>query len=372
MRRALILAALAVGCLAPMAQAGLIFSFTEGTELAALASGTPAQQALRLNVIGGFQQAGALWSAKFNDNITINTTINFMALGAGILGQNNSAVGEISLTGLKAAMVADQTSADDSTAVASLPAGSTFSFRARNRAGAVQFDNDTVGANATDNSVITINFANAKALGLLPANNPASDGSITFSSSFSWDFDRSNGITGSAFDFVGVAAHEIGHSMGFISGVDIVDYYSGPNGPGKNIDLNGGTAGIGELDPFSYFNPLDLFRYSTASLALGAGVRDESYGGTPYFSIDSGVTDLGRFSTGSSNGDGRQASHWKDNLSLGIMDPTFGFGELGVITNLDVRGMDVIGWNLITAIPTPSSLAMLAPAAALILRRRRR
>ena len=36
------------------------------------------------------------------------------------------------------------------------------------------------------------------------------------------------------------------------------------------------------------------------------------------------------------NGEGRQASHWKDFLGLGIMDPTFGYGELGVVTNLDV------------------------------------
>src|SRR5262249_26172948 len=57
------------------------------------------------------------------------------------------------------------------------------------------------------------------------------------------------------------------------------------------------------------------------------------------------ATSLGTFSTGQTHGDGRQASHWKDNLALGIMDPTAAPGEQMLITNLDRQAMDVIGWT---------------------------
>jgi hypothetical protein len=45
-------------------------------------------------------------------------------------------------------------------------------------------------------------------------------------------------------------------------------------------------------------------------------------------------------------------------LGRGIMDPTFANGELGVITELDKRGFDAIGWNRADAsvIPTPAVL----------------
>jgi hypothetical protein len=52
-----------------------------------------------------------------------------------------------------------------------------------------------------------------KALGLVTAS-AAQDASITFSSAFSFDFDRSDGLAGSSSDFV-VSCHEIGHSLGF-------------------------------------------------------------------------------------------------------------------------------------------------------------
>ena len=59
------------------------------------------------------------------------------------------------------------------------------------------------------------------------------------------------------------------------------------------------------------------------------------------------------------HGDGRQASHWKDNLSLGIMDPTTAPGEQLTITALDLTPFDVIGWNL-TSTPAPASALVFA------------
>jgi hypothetical protein len=79
---------------------------------------------------------------------------------------------------------------------------------------------------------------------------------------------------------------------------------------------------------------------------------------------------LGKFSTGVFNGDGRQASHWKDNLTLGIMDPTLAPGELAVIRPLDLKAMDVIGYTP-APVPEPGSAMLLVLGAAVFLIRRR-
>jgi len=83
---------------------------------------------------------------------------------------------------------------------------------------------------------------------------------------------------------------------------------------------------------------------------------DLAEGGNPFFSIDRGVTNMGNLSTGRVHGDGQQASHWKDNLGLGIMDPTAGNGELLTITAGDLRFFDAIGLNW-AAVPVPGTLA---------------
>lgn len=143
--------------------------------------------------------------------------------------------------------------------------------------------------------------------------------------------------------------------MGFVSGVDDVDYYTGV-GPNAGVDLNGATAGIGTLDPFRIFTVLDLYRCSAQSVGAGAGVLDLATGGTPFFSIDGGVTSFGQFSTGSFNGGGRQASHWKGNLGLGLMDPTLSPGELALLSALDFSAIDVIGYDR-APVPEPGTAA---------------
>jgi hypothetical protein len=299
--------------------------------------------------LAGFTAAADRWEALFSDPVTVRIDVGFEDLATGILGSAGSDTYGLFYSTLKPYLLGDATSSDDATAVASLPAGSSLRFRTNDSSGAVILDADA----SVNNRVLDVNRANLKALGVL-MDDGLKDAEIKFNTDFTFDFDPSNGITAGAYDFVGVATHEIGHALGFVSGVDIVDSYTYRPPAGSDP----GYPGI-DLNPYRVFSVLDLFRYSADSLALGGPeTLDLATGGTPYFSIDGGTTSLATFATGKYHGDGRQASHWKDNLGIGILDPTFGTGELGVISARDIQALDVIGWNL-ASVPEPNTLFLL-------------
>jgi len=342
---------------APTATAGsLKFTFTPVGSLVTLQTSNPT---LYGKVTGGFTTAGNIWAGYFHDDMTINVDIDYPSLAAGTLGSTNVETLGISYANVRTALQLDRSSTDDFLAASHLPAGPNLSFLTNNEAtGALEVDAN----NTVNNAILDVPRANAKALGfygagILAPNDTTRDAAISFSSNYAWDFDRSNGITAGTFDFVGVATHELGHAMGFLSGVDTVDLVSAPNGYPAYL----GT----ELDPYRVFSVLDLYRHG----ARNGGGLDFATGGTgantPYFSLDGGVTSLGAFSTGLRNGDGRQASHWKDNLGLGILDPTLGSGELAVVTALDVRAFDVMGYDVVV-VPEPSAGAIILPAMAAI------
>jgi hypothetical protein len=326
------------------------FSFLAGTSVAA-------QQA--------FMDAGTRWSNALLDNVTLNMTVGTAALGAGILAETESSSVNYSYSTFRSALNTDRTSANDNAAVASLGAGSSFSMLINgttdnpNGSGSATPYLDSAGAN---NQTINLTTANAKALGLASGTGRVGacaatcDASIVFGDTFPFDFNPLDGISAGVYDFVGIAAHEIGHALGFVSGVDVLD----------------GNFGLFRADQFTFVSALDLFRYSNTSAAQGAidfsaDARDK------FFSLDGGATALARFSTGEARGDGRQASHWKDSLGLGIMDPTASTGELLAINANDLRAFDVIGWNLAgtnpdpvpnpnpnPSVPEPSALALVA------------
>lgn len=353
--------------------ADLMFNFTQGAELTALQA---TDAALHQSVLDGFQDAGDLYSGLFADDVTLNLEINYRALDPGVLGSASNQTGGASYANVRAALIADATSTDDATAVANLQNSAALDFISNDRTGAQV---RSTPADAWSN-VLNIARSNLKALGLIAGNDAGTDATIEFSSSFNWDFDNSDGVTGNRFDFVGVAAHEIGHLLGFVSGVDTVDFFSG-SGDGSANDLNGADAGIGELDDFRVFTVLDLFRYSADSLAEAdqpdtGAVNDLRYGGNSFFSLDGGKTNLADFSTGSFNGNGNQASHWQDGQGLGLFDPTLAPNELGILSALDTQSLDVIGWDLqafsTASVPEPSSFGVLALIAGASAWRRRR
>lgn len=278
--------------------------------------------------IDGFRDAANLWSAILTDDIIVNINIDFRALGAGILGQASSSTQSISYTDYRSSLIADSLSSSDATAVANLPAGPNLTIYTSAAGDASdRIDND----GSTNNRILDINTTTSKAVGLRTADNAGVDANIAFSSNFTWDFDRTDGITGGAFDFIGVAAHEIGHALGFRSGVDLVDARAGTGA---------------SVDNFRVATGLDIFRFSAQSVAAGADIDMQAGTETKFFSIDGGATQITTFSQGRRLGDGQQASHWKDNRGIGIMDPTAAPGEYADITEFDVQAMDVTGWDV--------------------------
>jgi hypothetical protein len=198
---------------------------------------------------------------------------------------------------------------------------------------------------------VTATKANLKALGVtgLDTQFGVSDGTISFNSAVSFDFDNSNGVGAGLKDFESAAIHELGHALGF----------------GSNVG-----APPGDMLP----RPLDLFRFQDGGPDVDP--TTETFASTPRALVTGGVP---IFDDGtnewamSSVTDGWQASHWKDDAItgtyLGIMDPTLPTGHMESITNADLRAFDLIGYE-VTTVPEPESLIALTLGAVGFRRRR--
>jgi len=326
-------------------------------------SGTPAQQAA---FKAGFQIAAAYWSSVLTNNVTIKLGVSTAALPTGVIGSTGSSAMDYTVANWEAGVNATKSNSAVDTGIV-LPTltngAAAFVTNGPNsgnngiNTNTWRYDNQTSGVNSTNNKVLYLNTANVKAIGGTATydstNTQQLDGEVQFSSNFGFDFDPTDGISANTFDFIGVAIHEIGHALGFVSGVDTLDYFGGPSGPGI------ATGNTFNFNQTSIFSALDMFRYSNDPHNQVAGngpVLDLSVGTASYFSIDGGLTQWGGnslFATGTYNGDGDQASHWKDATGanacgpqIGIMDPTFCYAQRGEITALDLAAFDAIGWNI--------------------------
>ncbi|MCC0177779.1 NF038122 family metalloprotease [Waterburya agarophytonicola K14] len=285
-----------------------------------------------------FEFAGEMWSEMITDNVTVNIHVSMV---------NNSDLPDNTLGGaipffhqgtsytefknkLSQDVDSNQSSAsgnnDDQIAVNNLDAGSTFR---------VASPNDTNSGTWRDFDKVAMTRANAKAVGVLDSDNPMLDGTIVMNNlvgtPVSWQYDYfSNSVGSSKIDFTTVAMHEIGHTLGFVS---VVDGLNTSNYKDQAILNDSVTA-------------LDLFRFLQGS----QGVRSIRTGYN-FLSLDGGTNNLTRTSNGVNNiggdyyADGYQASHWKNEDNAGIMDPVLETNVRRQIGELDLRALDVIGWD---------------------------
>ncbi len=321
-----------------------------------------------------FQKAANYWNhALGGGGQTINVSISFASLAPNIIGQAGSARYDVSAQAIYQALASHSATALDAVAVQHLvpltanggvgyrraPAatGNPLTGTGLNTTPGSVFDND----DSYNNTVLYANGANLKVLGF-NVGSSAIDAAITFNQNFAFDYDPTDGISVGTQDFTSVAAHELGHALGFVSGTDYYDVYGAPNGPGASIPVawnnesvlsvldlfrrstNGGAAG---------FDPATGERYIQLDPNRGAGF---SINGTTFYSGDGSFS---QFSTGRYNGDGNQASHWKDGTGyfdanncfvpdpqqIGIMDPTSGSCQMGIVTSNDLAAFDAIGYN---------------------------
>ncbi|MDJ0774953.1 MAG: NF038122 family metalloprotease [Mastigocoleus sp. MO_167.B18] len=294
------------------------FSYqTGGTTIDTGTGRTYQASSLSNDQIKGVELAGLIWSSYLQDaNVNVNVHFamtNLATQHTGKLGGATPYIVKMNYDKLKLGLAADGTADISKLPTSSLGVGEYYSVMEQ--------------GNNVDNSYYEVmqTTANNKALGNdISGTASGLDLFIQLDDSVNWSYNYANQtIANNKYDFVSVVLHEIGHGLGFTSGIDA---QSG------NMPLP---------------TNLDMFRYSHQSRDQGA--IDYRIGGNKYFSTDGGYNEIGRFSTGTgSGGDGNQASHWKQNGSnyLGIMSPLLQAGDIGEITELDLKAFDYIGWDV--------------------------
>lgn len=329
--------------IASPAQAGLSIVFND--------IGATPMSALQL---GAFQTAGNYWSGLLKDDVTVYIDIGFDDLPAHVLGSTDAVFTEASYTAVRNRLALDATSPLDSQAVAHLQAGPALVFQATQGDLSTRLDND----GSANNTRLVLTTANAKALNLATGTVAGSvDATIRFANYFASSFAYSRNGQGQVppgqTDFITVAEHEIGHVLGFISGIDDIDYCAGPNNDCELPDT------VGRFETSAWYQPLDLFRYSAP------GLLDLRVGSATFFSVDGGASAITSFSAGAIHGDGSQASHFGTG-QLNLMRPFVGAGQSYDASDRDLAAMDAIGWDLAAAVPEPANLALLSAGLALL------
>jgi hypothetical protein len=259
-----------------------------------------------------FNFAAGEFQSVYTDPITIN--IDVQAGSSGLGGSSTNVEGNYTYSQVRTALINDNTihpSADGNTSVG--PGGSI---------------NTTTDPSTTGSYFIP--FAEAKALGLRSANDGATDGTFTYNRTLTYTFDPNNRMVAGAFDFIGVAEHEISEIMGRI--------------PGLGADIGGSAS----------FLPYDLFRYTGANTR---GITNTGSGS--FFSIDNGTTNLHGFNDADTFGDDPQ--DWDASNPADPYNAFISSGQGHAITSYDITTLDVIGYDLRQAVttPEPGTLALL-------------
>lgn len=247
-------------------------------------------------VQAAFAAAAAGYTRVLGGNATINVQVSFGRVGTTLLPSSalgasvDPLYGYFSYAQVRGWLGAAAGSAFDQVAVASL------------------------GASSPAGNRFVVPRGQAKALGLVAPDLAGVDGYIGFGTGRVWDFDPLNGITAGSYDFTAVAAHEIAHVLGRMTG------------------LRSAAPG--------YATPFDLFRCS-------GGVRSFSYVAAANFSIDGCATSLGAFNVA---GSGDRAD-WASGVNAADVQNAYLLaGRVSGLSAADVIALDVLGWGNLSGV----------------------
>lgn len=213
----------------------------------------------------------------------------------------------------------------------------------------------TVPRGVTVGSLVAIPTATARALGMAP-DTGAVDGVITLNQNLNWDDDDTNGIGVASLSRTSVLRHEIGHALGYLSVVDVVDSWD-------------------RRTPLTVFPTLmDLSRFAAGSVPRTEGEYQtfRRMLDTEPAAASSGTGNAYTLSSGIRTGNGFSASH-REFGADSIMAPTFAYERVRVVTP---DAVDVLSWQGWTVKGTESgeppalALALVTAAGCLVCRRR--
>jgi len=246
------------------------------------------------------QNAINLYQNTFTDNITVK--IKFQEMTSG-LGASSTWLTQLTYTNYLADLTADATTANDTIALAHLPAG----------------PNNPVGGG----TAIWASVANARAVGVAIGQGPDGfDGTIGLNTSIT-NLSRPDSDP-NKYDLQSVTMHEIDEVLGLGSGV------------GSQFTIR----------------PEDLYRYTAAGVRTYTTAGDDAY-----FSID-GTTDLARFNQ---NSGGDYGDWWSTGPHTAQVQDAFGTPGAETNPNVELTALDVVGYDQAaeTRVPEPSSLMLL-------------
>ena len=301
-RRAALAAALAGSLLAGPAHA-LSFNLTWDASTANAPAGFTA----------AFLNAIDFYQTSFTNPIIVNLSVGWGEVGGTAI--SNGALGESSLKEIGTSYTNVSSALSSVAAPGYLPA-----------------------SDPTGGRTIYMSTANAKALGFNLPHPHSLDGSVGFDSSATWTFNPSQRAQNGAYDFIGVAEHEISEVLGRYSGLDP-------------------SCTSGASCPESV---LDLYRYTQA------GTLDLS-GTKAYFSQDGGQTAISTFNGNASAGDlGDWAGQTSDVFNYALTSGK----ELSVSAG-DLQEMASLGYTL-APVPEPGQSALMFAGLGLVGWRARR